>query len=239
MKVSSTFVASGMHASARPPDPHETLRGRTNFKLRACCEDANIGQKLASNAARRRARAGNALDEGLGATQEDPLGARDCQVGAPNVQQGGQDGQLGGQDSPTWRSEAVPNASRCVPEPAPSAQTGQDRNFADFSLISDRFFDDFHSLRTAFGLCQALLLCSADSVRPTKRKKKTCSYRFRLAFGCSSLPVRVPRSNPQLASQRFTRCSKVSAPSYIINAYSRSSSSSSSSPSSSSLDQYA
>ena len=32
---SSTFVASGMHASARPPDPYETLRGRTNFKLRS------------------------------------------------------------------------------------------------------------------------------------------------------------------------------------------------------------
>ena len=76
--VSLPFVASDMHASARPPDPHETLRGRTNFKLRACCEGPNIGRKLASNAARRRVRAGNAIDKGPEATQEGQLGARDC-----------------------------------------------------------------------------------------------------------------------------------------------------------------
>ena len=118
MMVSSTFVAWGMHASARPPDPHETLRGRTNFKLRACCEGPNIGQKLTSNAARRRVGAGNAIDKGPEATQEGQLGARDCQLGAPNTRRGGQDGQFGGQDSPTWRSEDIPSASRCVPEPA-------------------------------------------------------------------------------------------------------------------------
>ena len=59
------------------------------------------------------------------------------------------------------------------------------------------------------------------------QKKKTWRFRFRPAFGCSSLPARVPRSNPQLASQRFTRCSKVSAPSYVINTYSSGSRSSS------------
>ena len=73
--VSSTFVALGVHASPRPPDPYETLRGRTNFKLRACCEGPNIGRKLASNAARRRVRAGNALDKGLEASQEGQLSA--------------------------------------------------------------------------------------------------------------------------------------------------------------------
>ena len=76
--VSLPFVASDMHASARPPDPHETLRGRTNFKLRACCEGPNIGRKLASKAARSRVRAGNAIDKGPEATQEGQLGARDC-----------------------------------------------------------------------------------------------------------------------------------------------------------------
>ena len=98
---SSTFVASGMHASARPPDPYETLRGRTNFKLRACCDRPNIGRKLASNAARRSVPAGNALDKAPEATQESQHDARDGQLGAPNRQLGGQDGQLGGQDSPT------------------------------------------------------------------------------------------------------------------------------------------
>ena len=137
MMVSSTFVAWGMHASARPPDPHETLRGRMNFKLRACCEGPNIGRKLASKAARRRVHAGNAIGKGPEATQEGQLGARDCQLGAPNRRQGGQDGQLGGQDGPTWRSEAVPNASRCLPEPAPSAQAAQNQNFIDFSSIFD------------------------------------------------------------------------------------------------------
>ena len=151
MKVSSTFVASGMHASARPPDLHETLRGRTNFKLRACCEGPNIGRKLASNAARRRVRAGNAIDKGPEATQEGQLGARDCQLGAPNRRQGGQDGQLGGQDGPTWRSEAVPNAARNVPESAVSAQTTQDRNFVDILSFFYRFFDEYCSLRMAFG----------------------------------------------------------------------------------------
>ena len=68
MMVSSTFVAWGMHASARPPDPHETLRGRMNFKLRACCEGPNIGRKLASKAARRRVHAGNAIGKGPEAT---------------------------------------------------------------------------------------------------------------------------------------------------------------------------
>ena len=73
--VSSTFVALGVHASPRPPDPYETLRGRTNFKLRACCDRPNIGRKLASNAARGRVRAGNALDKGLEASQESQLSA--------------------------------------------------------------------------------------------------------------------------------------------------------------------
>ena len=78
MMVSSTFVASGMHASARRPDPQETLRGRTNFKLQACCEGPNVGRKLVANAAQRRVRAGNAIDKGPEATQEGQLGARDC-----------------------------------------------------------------------------------------------------------------------------------------------------------------
>ena len=137
---------------------------------------------------------------------------------------------------PTWRprrpnlafrgrSKRVPVPTRAGPECPSRPKSKFHRFFIDFRLI-------FRSLCTAFGLCQALLLCSADSVRLTKRRRKTHGYRFRLAFGCSSLPVRVPRSNPQLASQRFTRCSKVSAPSYVINAYRRSSSSSSSSNSS-------
>ena len=74
---SSMFVASGMHASARPPDPYETLRGRMNFKLRACCDRPNIGRILAPNAARRRVRPGNALDKGPEATQGGQPGARD------------------------------------------------------------------------------------------------------------------------------------------------------------------
>ena len=216
MKVSSTFVASGMHASARPSDPRETLRGRTNFKLRACCESPTIGRKLASNAARRRVRAGNAIDKGPEATQEGQLGARDCQLGAPNRRQGGQDSQLGGQDGPTWRSEAVPNASRCGPEPVPSAQTAQNQNFIDFSSIFLGFSLLAHDLWT---VPSASFFCSAASVRLTKCRRKTHGYRFRLAFGCSSLPARVPRSNPQVASQRFTRCSKVSAPIVCVYVY--------------------
>ena len=133
---------------------------------------------------------------------------------------------------PIWRPRqpnlALRGHSKRVPvrpRAGPGAQTAQNRNFIDFSSIFDRFFNDFRSLRAAFGLCQALLLCSADSVRLTKRRRKTHGYRFRLAFGCSSLPVRVPRSNPQLASQRFTRCSKVRAPSNYIRPYTYNSSS--------------
>ena len=73
--VSSAFVASGVHASPRPPDPYETLRGRTNFKLRACRDRPNIGRKLASNAVRGRVCTGNALDRGPAAAQESQLGA--------------------------------------------------------------------------------------------------------------------------------------------------------------------
>ena len=73
--VSSTFVALGVRASPRPPDPYETLRGRTNFKLRACRDRPNIGRKLASNAVRGRVCTGNALDKGPAAAQESQLGA--------------------------------------------------------------------------------------------------------------------------------------------------------------------
>ena len=142
MMVSSTFVAWGMHASARPPDPHETLRGRMNFKLRACCEGPNIGRKLASKAARRRVHAGNAIGKGPEATQEGQLGARDCQLGAPNTRRGGQDGQFGGQDSPTWRSEDIPSASRCVPEPARVPKPPK----IEISSIFHRFSIDFSTI---------------------------------------------------------------------------------------------
>ena len=146
--VSSTFVAAGMHASARPPDPHETLRGRMNFKLRACCDGPNIGRKLASKAARRRVHAGNAIGKGPEATQEGQLGARDCQLGAPNRQQGGQDGQLGSQDGPTWRSELFPSASWGVPGTTRSAQRRPKPIFhIDFSSIFERFVVGLRSSR--------------------------------------------------------------------------------------------
>ncbi len=48
----------------------ETLRGRTNFKLRAFCDRPNIERKLTSNAGRRRVRAGNAFDKGPEPTQD-------------------------------------------------------------------------------------------------------------------------------------------------------------------------
>ena len=66
------------------------------------------------------------------------------------------------------------------------------------------------------------------------QNKKTRRFRFRPAFGCSCSPARLPRFFPSLATSRFTRCPKVSAPSYLINTYSKSSSSSSSSRSTSS-----
>ena len=94
---------------------------------------------------------GNALDKGPAAAQESQLGARDSQHGAPDRQLGGQDGELGGQDGPTWRSEAVPNAVRNVPESAVSAQTTQDRNFVDILSFFYRFFHEYCSLRMAFG----------------------------------------------------------------------------------------
>ena len=195
MIISSTFVASGMHDSARPPDPHETLRGRTNFKLRACCEGPNIGPKLASNAARRRVRAGNAIDKGPEATQEGQLGARDCQLGAPNRQQGGQDGQLGGQDGPTWRSEAVPNASRCGPEPVPSAQTAQNQNFMDFSSIFHQFFLGFsllaHGLRIVPSASFFLLGCQRSTDKMQKKNAglslSSCVWLLELARASSTI----------------------------------------------------
>ena len=155
-------------------------------------------------------RAGNAVEKGPEATQESQLGARDCQLGAPEP-------PTRRPRRPTWRprrpnlafrgrSKRVPVPPRAGPECPSRPKSKFHRFFIDFRLI-------FQSLCTAFGLCQALLLCSADSVRLTKRRRKTHGYRSRLAFGCSSLPVRVPRSNPQLASRRFTRCSRVSAPS--------------------------
>ena len=138
----SAFVASKGPVAARPPDPHETPRGRMNFKLRACCEGPNIGRKLASKAARRRVHAGNAIGKGPEATQEGQLGARDCQLGAPNTRRGGQDGQFGGQDSPTWRSEDIPSASRCVPEPARVPKPPK----IEISSIFHRFSIDFSTI---------------------------------------------------------------------------------------------
>ena len=49
--VSSTLVVSDRHVSARPPDPYATLRGRTNFMVRASRNQPNIEPKLASNTA--------------------------------------------------------------------------------------------------------------------------------------------------------------------------------------------
>ena len=51
--VSSTVVASDRCASARPPEPYETLRGCMNFRLQAFCGRHKIGRTIASNAARR------------------------------------------------------------------------------------------------------------------------------------------------------------------------------------------
>ena len=124
------------------PEAYETLRGRMNFKLRACCEGPNIGRKLASKAARRRVHAGNAIGKGPEATQEGQLGARDSQLGAPNTRRGGQDGQFGGQDSPTWRSEDIPSASRCVPEPARVPKPPK----IEISSIFHRFSIDFSTI---------------------------------------------------------------------------------------------
>ena len=84
---------------------------------------------------------------------------------------------------PTWRprrpnlalrgrSKRVPVRPRAIPERPSRPRSKFHRFFVDFSSIFDRVFDEFHSLRTAFGLCLALLPCSADSVRPTKRTKK-------------------------------------------------------------------
>ena len=121
------------------PDPHETLRGRTNFKLRAFCNCLHIERKLASSAARKEVCAGNALDERPEATQEGSLGARDGQLGALNCQLGGQDGELGGRAGPTWRPEAVLDTSLSVPE---SATSGRNRPRSKFHQI----FSDFRSI---------------------------------------------------------------------------------------------
>ena len=69
-----------------------------------------------------------------------------------------QDRQLGGQDCPSWHPKAVPDASRSVPESAPSAQTAQDRNFIDFSSLFDRSFEDFRSIFVRLSGC---VFCSS------------------------------------------------------------------------------
>ena len=205
----STFVASGMHASARPPDPYETLRGRTNFKLRAFCDRPNIGRKLASNAARRRVRAGNALDKGPeGSTWRSrlPTWRPEPPTGWPR--------------RPTWRprrpnlafwgrSKRVPERPRAGPE-RPDRPRSKFRQFViDFRSIFSTIFS--HCVWPSdcvkrFFFARSLIAFDRQNVI-----KKTRTYRFRLAFCCSSLPVQFPRCNPQLASQRFTRCSKVNA----------------------------
>ena len=120
---------------------------------------------------------------------------------------------------------AAKTAQLGVPRPfqmhlgaAPSRSRAPKPPKIKISWIFHRFFINFFRI---FAPCarpsdcakRFFFFCSAASVRLTTCRRKTQGYRFRLAFGCSSLPARVPRSNPQVASQRFTRCSKVSAPS--------------------------
>ena len=118
----------------------------------------------------------------------------------------------------------IPLPSRQRPGASPkklgAPKTGHDRIFVDFSLmlvdfssIVDRLFVDF---RTTFALCLLLLLCSLgdrNRLKKRRKKKKTRRCRGRLAFGRSSLPARLSRSTPQLATQRFTRSIKQSPPS--------------------------
>ena len=98
------------------------------------------------------------------------------------------------------------------------------------SSISRRFSIDFSTIfahRTRPSDCvKRFFFARLTAFDRQNAQKERAAIAFVLHWAAgSSLPVRVPRSNPQLASQRFTRCSKVSAPSYVINAYSRSSSS--------------
>ena len=92
--------------------------------------------------------------------------------------------------------------------------------------ISSNFLRFSIDFSTIFARCERLsdsvphfFLARSLTAFERQTKKNKCGYRFRLAFCCSSLPVQFPRSNPQFAGLRFTRCSKVSAPSIYIYIY--------------------
>ena len=111
------------------------------------------------------------------------------------------------------RPAGVLVASRGVPESTGGAPE------APISIFQ-RFWLDFSSLLARFLVAWRFVgPLSTACVRSAKRFKKTRRFRVRLAFCCSSWPARPPRSSPQLASQRFLRCAKESAPSMYMIKY--------------------
>ena len=114
-------------------------------------------------------------------------------------------------------SDAFRARPGATPKQFSAPKIAQDRIFMDFGRLSIDFaliLAQFsHDLRALFSASSLLARC-ARSTDKAEKKRKTCWWRKRLAFGRSSLPTRLARSTAQLVSQHFTRSIMQAPPSY-------------------------
>ena len=184
----STFVASGVHASAQPPDPYETLRGRTNFKLRARRDRPNIGRKLASNGARRSVRAGNTLDEGPEATQRANLALEIANLAPRTANWAAKTANLAAK----MAQLGVPRPFQMRPGASPSRPRAPKAPKIEISSIFRRFSIDFsrifpHCVQLS-GCVKRFFFARLTAFDQQNAKKKRAAIAFVLRFAARACP---------------------------------------------------